>query len=131
MAKHKDYRFCILMMIPVIWLLVIVAADMKHRFFADGPESDETWHIENLQVEGNGVEDRDSLRAIFELKAIPVNRAGEQLLMTVPGIGPELARRIVDQRRRSGRFAAPEELMKVAGIGPRRTEQFKHYLSFD
>ena len=82
-------------------------------------------------IESSGGEDTDSLREIFEFKAVPVNRAGEQLLITVPGIGPELARRIVEQRNRSGRFNAPDELTKVSGIGPRRVEQFKQHLSFD
>jgi DNA uptake protein ComE-like DNA-binding protein len=131
MAKHKDYRACILLMIVVVWLLFIIAGERNYRLFNDVQSGADTWDIGKLTIEGRGAEDTDSLREIFELKAIPVNRAGEQLLITVPGIGPELARRIVDQRSRSGRFNAPEELTKVSGIGPRRAEQFKHYLSFD
>lgn len=131
MAKHKDYRVCILLMIPILWLLFIIAAEQSHRLFNDVRRGDDTWDLENLRIEGGGGGDMVSLRAIFELKAIPVNSAGEPLLMTIPGIGPELARRIVDQRAIAGRFDGPEELMNVDGIGPRRAEQFKNYLSFD
>ncbi len=131
MAKHKDYRVCILMMIPVLWLLFAIAGEKGHRLFNDVQRGDHTWDLENLKIEGAGGEDIASLRAVFELKAIPVNSAGKSLLMTIPGIGPELARRIVDQRNITGRFDGPEDLMSVAGIGPRRAEQFKNHLSFD
>lgn len=131
MAKHKDYRICVLLMIPIVWLLFIIAAETGFHPYDEVLNGDETWDIGNLKIEVTGAEDSDSLRAVLELGAVPVNSAGEQLLMTVPGIGPELARRIIDQRNRSGRFDAPEELMEVAGIGPKRAEQFKHYLSFN
>jgi len=46
-----------------------------------------------------------------------VNRAGEEELQLLPGIGPRLARRIVEVRESIGRFSSPEDLLRVPGIG--------------
>ena len=43
-------------------------------------------------------------------------------LGTLPRVGPVLAQRIVDYRSAHGRFAAPEDLDAVSGIGPKMLE---------
>ena len=50
--------------------------------------------------------------------SIDVNRAGPSELDALPGIGPVLARRIVEHRSRNGGFRSLEELRAVRGIGP-------------
>jgi competence ComEA-like helix-hairpin-helix protein len=62
---------------------------------------------------------------------IPVNEADVELLQTIPGIGPELAARIVDTRKREGRFNNSEDLLKVAGIGMKRKEFLQDKLHFE
>jgi len=49
---------------------------------------------------------------------VDVNRAREEELMKLPGIGPALARRIVDHRSRHGPFRNIDDLVAVPGIGP-------------
>ena len=49
---------------------------------------------------------------------VDVNRAGAPELDRLPGIGPVLARRIVEHRERNGPFRSIEELRAVRGIGP-------------
>ncbi len=46
------------------------------------------------------------------------NRDPDVELARLPGIGPALARRIVEDRESRGPFRTPEELLRVAGIGP-------------
>jgi competence protein ComEA len=48
---------------------------------------------------------------------IDVNRADADTLALLPGIGPRVARRIVDYRQRHGRFERVQGLDEVAGIG--------------
>src|SRR5262249_29214238 len=48
---------------------------------------------------------------------IDVNRAGLEELQRLPGIGPALARRIVDKREQLGGFERIEQLRQVSGIG--------------
>jgi comEA protein len=47
---------------------------------------------------------------------IDINLADQETLETLPGIGPELARRIIEYRQQNGRFMTIQDLMKVAGI---------------
>ena len=51
--------------------------------------------------------------------ALDLNRAGAAELDALPGIGPVLAARIVEQRRRFGPFRRVEDLRAVRGVGPR------------
>jgi competence protein ComEA len=49
---------------------------------------------------------------------VDLNTAGVAELDALPGIGPVLAQRIVEHRRREGPFRSVEELDDVPGIGP-------------
>jgi len=49
---------------------------------------------------------------------IDINRATLDDLITLPGIGPALAQRIIDYRIEHGPFRSVEELESVSGIGP-------------
>lgn len=53
---------------------------------------------------------------------LDINTASQQELEQLPGIGPELAGRIVLFRSTNGPFAVPEDLMNVDGIGPGKLE---------
>ncbi|HLT57704.1 MAG TPA: helix-hairpin-helix domain-containing protein [Limnochordales bacterium] len=49
---------------------------------------------------------------------IDINRAQASELERLPGIGPALARRIVEYREAWGPFTVIEDIMEVPGIGP-------------
>lgn len=56
---------------------------------------------------------------------INLNLANQQELEFLPGIGPALAKRIVDYRSQQGSFASVEDLRKISGIGEKKFEQLK------
>ena len=49
-----------------------------------------------------------------------LNTAGEEALCALPGIGPELASRIVAYRAKFGPFSSVEELLEIRGIGEKK-----------
>jgi competence protein ComEA len=49
---------------------------------------------------------------------LDINTAPASALESLPGIGPELAGRIVEHRTQTGPFQSPADIMNVRGIGP-------------
>jgi len=58
-----------------------------------------------------------TVRALRDGARIELNTAQPQDLILLPGIGPKLAQRIVEERTRRGGFAAVDELLAVRGMG--------------
>ena len=59
---------------------------------------------------------------------LDLNTASVEELVSLPGIGPNLARRIVEYRQKHGPFRSVEDLVKVKGIGPKKLEALRPYL---
>lgn len=53
-------------------------------------------------------------------RPLDLNRADATELARLPGVGPGLAQRIVEERARRGRFESPEALRGVLGMGPKK-----------
>src|SRR5690606_1678075 len=58
-------------------------------------------------------------------RPIDLNEATLEELQALPGIGPGLARRIVEERERRGPFTSLEDLARVRGIGPARVDALR------
>ena len=56
---------------------------------------------------------------------VNINTADEKELDKLPGIGPAMAKRIVEYRTENGAFQAPEEIKRVKGIGDAKYEKMK------
>lgn len=50
---------------------------------------------------------------------IDINTADAATLEILPGVGPAIAARIVEERARAGPFTSPEDLTRVRGVGER------------
>lgn len=62
---------------------------------------------------------------------VSINRADETELDTLPGIGPALAKAIVEYREENGGFSSLEELMEVPGIGEKKFAELKDLVSLE
>jgi competence ComEA-like helix-hairpin-helix protein len=54
-----------------------------------------------------------------------INSAPAAELALLPGIGPQLAARIVAQRQSQGPFTSADDLLRVHGIGPKTLQQLR------
>jgi competence ComEA-like helix-hairpin-helix protein len=62
---------------------------------------------------------------------IGINSATVEDLVILPGIGPKLAKKIIEYREFNGRFKNPSELQKVDGIGEKKFKSIKRLISLD
>ncbi|MDP2924193.1 MAG: helix-hairpin-helix domain-containing protein [Candidatus Omnitrophota bacterium] len=61
---------------------------------------------------------------------INVNTASQEELEKLSGIGPEISRRIIEYRQEYGLFYSLEDLKKVKGIGEKKAQLIKEYITF-
>ncbi len=59
---------------------------------------------------------------------VDLNTASVQLLSHVAGLGPAVAKNVVNYREENGRFQSRKELLKVAKLGPKAFEQCAGFL---
>ncbi len=73
-------------------------------------------------------EDRRSSGKIFPIN---INTAGTEQFILLPGIGPALAKRIIDYRELNGPFNKVDEIKHVKGVGPKKFSKIKDYLALE
>jgi len=69
------------------------------------------------------------IKKVIPRGPININRASAKEFDSLVGIGPVIARRIVEYRRVNGPFMAIEDLEKVSGIGRAKFEELKSKIS--
>src|SRR5208337_5684371 len=60
---------------------------------------------------------------------INLNFASAAELQQVPGIGPSTADKILEMRKSYGAFKSVDDLLAIKGIGPKRLEKMRKYLT--
>ncbi|MGD9015216.1 MAG: helix-hairpin-helix domain-containing protein [Candidatus Omnitrophota bacterium] len=66
-----------------------------------------------------------------DINRINLNQTNKEALIDVPGIGEKLAQRIIDYRKRNGRFGYIAELKNIKGIGDSKYRAIKDYFTVD
>lgn len=62
-------------------------------------------------------------------KKININKANVNELCELSGVGESLAQKIIDYRNENGKFKNIEDLKKVTGIGEKKYESLKNYIT--
>jgi competence protein ComEA len=60
---------------------------------------------------------------------VNLNTATSAELQLVPGIGPSTADKILQMRKSNGAFKSVDDLLAIKGIGPKRMEKMRKYLT--
>ena len=58
-----------------------------------------------------------------------INSADSSQLQLVPGIGPSTAEKILQMRKSYGAFKSVDDLLAVKGLGKKRLEKMRKYLT--
>jgi competence protein ComEA len=70
----------------------------------------------------------DGSGGILPARPVDINRAGSAELQAVKGIGPVLAKKIIDYRSKNGYFLTIQDLAKVDGIGAKLIARWEKQL---
>ena len=70
----------------------------------------------------------DVVMSCVNAVGVEVNTASKHLLTYVSGLGPQLAKNIVEYRRENGPFSSRQELLKVKRMGEKAFEQSAGFL---
>ena len=63
------------------------------------------------------------------VKPVNINTANSAELQQVPGIGPATAQKILEMRKSYGAFKSVDDLLAIRGLGPKRLEKMRKYLT--
>ena len=106
---------------------VNLAKKLQDEMFLFIPhEDDEQDH--QISFAGSLNDSHSGSGASTQSELVNINTAETDRLETLPGIGPVLARRIVDHRQRSGPFDTVESLKDVSGIGDSRYQEVRELI---
>src|SRR5260370_3464648 len=62
-------------------------------------------------------------------KPVNINTATSEEFQQVPGIGPATAEKILRMRKSYGAFKSVDDLLAIRGLGPKRLEKMRKYLT--
>ncbi|MEI8319850.1 MAG: helix-hairpin-helix domain-containing protein [Planctomycetia bacterium] len=85
------------------------------------------WYVAAGGLHG-GLVDHDAHPAVPLRFTVDLNTAGTVELSQLPGVGPALARRLVDHRDLHGPFRTPESLLDVPGVGEATLARLRPHL---
>lgn len=60
---------------------------------------------------------------------VNINTADKAGLTRLPRVGEKIAQRIIDYRKKNGKFKKPADIMKVKGIGEKTFENMKDMIT--
>ena len=83
--------------------------------------------IEYITIE-NGENIIEETKTSSTGKKINLNKADEDNLQEIPGVGPSMAKKIILYRNENGNFKSIEELKNVSGIGDKKFDSMKEYI---
>ena len=69
--------------------------------------------------------------AEYEMSKVNINTADIRLLDSLDGVGEAMAKRIINYRTKNGKFEVIQDIMKVDGIGIKKFEAIKEYITVE
>src|SRR5216683_6113384 len=73
--------------------------------------------------------DASSAKKKPPLRPVNINTANSEELQQVPGIGPATAQKILQMRKSYGAFKSVDDLLSIKGLGKKRLEKMRKYLT--
>ncbi len=121
---------------PGVYLLPRLSIVQDALDAAGGPtssadlEDGQRVYIPQITTLGSSTGEEVIPSEIDPAQMIKINTASAAELELLPGIGPSLAKEIIDHRSANGLFNTADDLLAVSGIGPAKVELIRDLISF-
>lgn len=122
------------------WIFFVFFMYLLFFFFSDEKNNDQCMELirtdSNLYLAGCGDNVPNKPKKInanlapFFFEKTPINTASREALEALNGIGPSLAKNIIDYRNQHGSIKSIEELHNIRGIGEKRSRYLSKHVSF-
>ena len=110
--------------LAALTLLLAGAAFLLGVFVGRGAAAEKVLHLPQAQIAAPAAEETPP-----DIGRLDLNTATAEELAELPGIGESLAERIVTYRQENGAFIDVEELRSVYGIGEKKLEAIRAYIT--
>ena len=97
------------------------AANQENQYVYEGIK-EKTSQTNSLQVNN---EPKETIKN----KKVNINKASQEELDSLPGIGPSTAEKILEYRKQNGNFKSIEDIKEVSGIGESKFEKIKEMIT--
>jgi competence protein ComEA len=106
------------------------SADLDRINLAAELEDGQRVYVPQMTTSGTSAGEEFHPSEIDPGQMININTAGVAELELLPGIGPSLAKEIMDHRSANGLFNTADDLLAVSGISPAKVEQIRDLITF-
>lgn len=79
--------------------------------------------------QGNNSQGNSETKETIRNKKVNINKASQEELDSLPGIGPSTASKILEYRKQNGNFKNIEDIKEISGIGEAKFEKIKEMIT--
>ncbi len=135
LPDKKDVRF----VLPLFIVLAVLLETCIDSFFSVDENRLSPCKPLNVRADGRlyqlSAENLDSNvlppeLGIFAFLPVPINSADAEILQTIKGVGPKLAKQIIEYRE-DRRFTGPDSLLELQGLGKKRADYLATQVRFE
>ncbi|MDD2891158.1 MAG: ComEA family DNA-binding protein [bacterium] len=109
----------------------IVVNKPKHETITIKVSPDEPKPVNKTESKIVNVDASSQKQAYDEGKRININTASMEELISLTGVGPVYAQRIIEYREKKGKFKSIEEIINIYGIGQKRFDKLKDKITVE
>ena len=114
-----------------IYVILVVAAVFALGYFVGSGRTSRELQVTVQQVQESADQPVEETDTAARAAVINLNTADQEELELLPGIGPELAQRIIAYREKHGGFDTKEQIMEVEGIGEKRYSKLEYWITVE
>jgi len=142
-GRDRDKRALVLFLFGLVLILVDFwpsVHKLETRHYGLQPDSHKQliWTAPNqkkanfIPLSSNGIRNKAiaARYALFLFEPLAINRASQQDLELLPGVGIQLAKNIREFIAMHGTLDSVEDLHKISGIGPKKAQQLQPLITF-